>query len=55
MKQPVAQRPLAPQHLNLKRIRLLTNHPSKVASLKGFGIGILEQVPLSTTGNVIGH
>jgi 3,4-dihydroxy 2-butanone 4-phosphate synthase/GTP cyclohydrolase II len=34
--------------LNLKRIRLLTNHPRKVARLEGFGIEIVEQVPLST-------
>ena len=33
--------------LNLKRIRLLTNHPRKVAGLEGFGIEIVEQVPLS--------
>src|SRR5271166_4948380 len=31
--------------LNLKRIRLLTNHPRKVAGLEGFGIEIVEQVP----------
>jgi 3,4-dihydroxy 2-butanone 4-phosphate synthase/GTP cyclohydrolase II len=32
--------------LNLRRIRLLTNHPRKVAALEGFGIEIVEQVPL---------
>ena len=36
--------------LNLKRIRLLTNHPRKVAGLEGFGIEILEQVPVSAAG-----
>jgi 3,4-dihydroxy 2-butanone 4-phosphate synthase/GTP cyclohydrolase II len=36
--------------LNLKRIRLLTNHPRKVAGLEGFGIEIVEQVPVSGTG-----
>jgi len=41
--------------LNLKRIRLLTNHPRKVAGLEGFGIEIVEQVPVSSTGNVIGR
>ena len=35
--------------LNLKRIRLLTNHPRKVAGLKGFGIEIVEQVPVSVS------
>jgi len=32
--------------LNLKRIRLLTNHPRRVAALEGFGIEIVEQVPV---------
>ena len=41
--------------LNLKRIRLLTNHPRKVAGLEGFGIEIVEQVPVSATNRVIGR
>jgi len=41
--------------LNLKRIRLLTNHPRKVAGLEGFGIEIVEQVPVSATNKVIGR
>jgi 3,4-dihydroxy 2-butanone 4-phosphate synthase/GTP cyclohydrolase II len=32
--------------LNLKKIRLLTNHPRRVAALEGFDIEIVEQVPL---------
>ena len=32
--------------LNLRRIRLLTNHPRRVAGLEGFGIEIVEQVPV---------
>jgi 3,4-dihydroxy 2-butanone 4-phosphate synthase / GTP cyclohydrolase II len=32
--------------LNLRRIRLLTNHPRKVPALEGFDIEIVEQVPL---------
>jgi len=36
--------------LGLKRIRLLTNHPRRVAGLEGFGIEIVEQVPVSATG-----
>jgi 3,4-dihydroxy 2-butanone 4-phosphate synthase/GTP cyclohydrolase II len=32
--------------LNLTRIRLLTNHPRKVAALEGFDIEIVEQVPI---------
>jgi 3,4-dihydroxy 2-butanone 4-phosphate synthase/GTP cyclohydrolase II len=36
--------------LNLRRIRLLTNHPRRVAALEGFGIEIVEQVPVSLEG-----
>src|SRR2546428_8123851 len=32
--------------LNLRRIRLLTNHPRRVAALEGLGIEIVEQVPV---------
>jgi 3,4-dihydroxy 2-butanone 4-phosphate synthase / GTP cyclohydrolase II len=32
--------------LGLRRIRLLTNHPRKVAALQGFGIEIVEDVPI---------
>jgi 3,4-dihydroxy 2-butanone 4-phosphate synthase/GTP cyclohydrolase II len=32
--------------LNLRRIRLLTNHPRKVPALDGFNIEIVEQVPV---------
>ena len=32
--------------LNLQRIRLLTNHPRRVAALEGFGIEIVEHVPI---------
>ncbi len=35
--------------LGLRRIRLLTNHPRKVAGLEGFGIEIVEQVPIKAT------
>jgi 3,4-dihydroxy 2-butanone 4-phosphate synthase/GTP cyclohydrolase II len=34
--------------LNLRRIRLLTNHPRRVPALEGFGIEIVEQVPIAT-------
>ncbi|PYX28990.1 MAG: 3,4-dihydroxy-2-butanone-4-phosphate synthase [Acidobacteria bacterium] len=36
--------------LNLRRIRLLTNRPKKVAALEGFGIEIVEQVPVELSG-----
>jgi 3,4-dihydroxy 2-butanone 4-phosphate synthase/GTP cyclohydrolase II len=32
--------------LHLRRIRLLTNRPKKVAALEGFGIEIVDQVPV---------
>ena len=35
--------------LNLRRIRLLTNRPKKVAALEGFEIEIVEQVPVELT------
>jgi 3,4-dihydroxy 2-butanone 4-phosphate synthase/GTP cyclohydrolase II len=31
----------------LRRIRLLTNHPRKVAGLEGFNIEIVEQIPVA--------
>ncbi len=33
--------------LNLRRIRLLTNHPRRVAALEGYGIEIVEHVPVA--------
>jgi 3,4-dihydroxy 2-butanone 4-phosphate synthase/GTP cyclohydrolase II len=33
--------------LNLRRIRILTNHPRRVPGLEGFGIEIVEQVPIA--------
>jgi 3,4-dihydroxy 2-butanone 4-phosphate synthase / GTP cyclohydrolase II len=33
--------------LNLRRIRLLTNHPRRVVALEGFEIEIVEQVPVT--------
>jgi 3,4-dihydroxy 2-butanone 4-phosphate synthase / GTP cyclohydrolase II len=36
--------------LNLRRIRLLTNRPKRVAALEGFGIEIVDQVPVELAG-----
>jgi 3,4-dihydroxy 2-butanone 4-phosphate synthase / GTP cyclohydrolase II len=33
--------------LGLRRIRLLTNHPRKIVGLEGFGIEIVEQLPVN--------
>jgi 3,4-dihydroxy 2-butanone 4-phosphate synthase/GTP cyclohydrolase II len=30
----------------LRRIRLLTNHPRRIVALEGFGIEVVEQVPV---------
>jgi 3,4-dihydroxy 2-butanone 4-phosphate synthase/GTP cyclohydrolase II len=57
--EPDAQRPL--QHesgigaqilsdLGLHTIRLLTNHPRKIVALEGFGIEIVDQVPVPEEG-----
>ncbi len=40
--------------LGLRRVRLLTNRPKKVAALEGFGIEIVEQVPVELTGTRVG-
>jgi 3,4-dihydroxy 2-butanone 4-phosphate synthase/GTP cyclohydrolase II len=39
--------------LNLRSIRLLTNHPKRVAALEGFGIRITEQVPIPTATSLV--
>jgi 3,4-dihydroxy 2-butanone 4-phosphate synthase/GTP cyclohydrolase II len=39
-------------NLNVRSIRLLTNHPKRVAALEGFGIRIVEHVPVPTTKTV---
>jgi 3,4-dihydroxy 2-butanone 4-phosphate synthase/GTP cyclohydrolase II len=36
--------------LKLGRIRLLTNRPKRVAALEGFGIEIVDQVPVELGG-----
>jgi len=38
--------------LNIRSIRLLTNHPKRVAGLEGFGIRIAEQIPVPTERSV---
>ena len=35
--------------LGARKIRLLTNHPRKMAALQGYGITVVEQVPLETS------
>jgi 3,4-dihydroxy 2-butanone 4-phosphate synthase / GTP cyclohydrolase II len=40
--------------LKLRRIRLLTNRPKRVAALEGFGIEIVDQVPVALGQSVAG-
>jgi 3,4-dihydroxy 2-butanone 4-phosphate synthase / GTP cyclohydrolase II len=41
--------------LGLKKIRVLTNHPRKLAALEGYGLEIAEQVALPLTGKKVSH
>ena len=36
--------------LGLHTIRLLTNHPRKIVALEGFGIEIVDQIPIHSPG-----
>ncbi len=38
-------------YLGVRRMRLLTNNPKKIAGLNGYGLEVLDQVPLHTTPN----
>ena len=40
--------------LNISAIRLLTNHPRKVVALQGYGIQIVEQIPIAVTHADVG-
>ena len=37
--------------LGVKRIRLLTNNPKKIVGLEGYGLEIVEQVPIRIKPN----
>jgi 3,4-dihydroxy 2-butanone 4-phosphate synthase / GTP cyclohydrolase II len=41
--------------LGLRRIRVLTNHPRKVVALDGYGLEIVDQVPLGLSATQPGH
>lgn len=36
------------QYLGVRRMRLLTNNPKKIAGLNGYGLEVVDQVPLTT-------
>ncbi|MGH3101798.1 MAG: GTP cyclohydrolase II, partial [Thermoleophilia bacterium] len=38
--------------LGLTTIRILTNNPKKITGLEGFGLRVVEQVPIETSPNV---
>ena len=37
--------------LGLTTIRILTNNPKKITGIEGFGLEVVEQVPIETTPN----
>ena len=37
--------------LGIKRIRLLTNNPRKIVGLEGYGLEIVEQMPIKVKPN----
>ncbi len=38
-------------HLGIRKLRLLTNNPRKIAALKGFGLEVVERVPIIVETN----
>lgn len=40
-------------YLGVRQMRLLTNNPKKLAGLDGYGLSLLEQVPLATVPNPV--
>jgi 3,4-dihydroxy 2-butanone 4-phosphate synthase/GTP cyclohydrolase II len=39
------------RHLNITRLRLISNNPKKRAGLSGYGIEIVDTVPIEITPN----
>ena len=37
--------------LGLQKVRLLTNNPKKVVGLEGYGLNIVEQIPIKAEAN----
>jgi 3,4-dihydroxy 2-butanone 4-phosphate synthase/GTP cyclohydrolase II len=43
------------RHLNVTKLRLMTNNPKKRVGLMGYGLEILETVPLEVESNPFNH
>jgi len=41
--------------LGVQKMRLMTNNPQKVKGLSGYGLEIVERIPLQTTPNPFNH
>jgi 3,4-dihydroxy 2-butanone 4-phosphate synthase/GTP cyclohydrolase II len=41
------------QYLGVRRMKLITNNPKKIAGLHGYGLEVVDQVPLATPANAI--
>jgi 3,4-dihydroxy 2-butanone 4-phosphate synthase/GTP cyclohydrolase II len=41
--------------LGVKKMRLMTNNPKKMVGLEGYGLSIVEQVPIEIDPNEINH
>lgn len=39
-------------HLGVKQLRLLTNNPKKIVGLEGYGISVVEQIPIEIPPNI---
>jgi 3,4-dihydroxy 2-butanone 4-phosphate synthase/GTP cyclohydrolase II len=40
-------------HLGVRTIRLLTNHPRRIVGIGGYGLEVVECVPISPAGRVV--
>jgi len=41
--------------MGLKRIRLLTNNPRKIVGLEGYGLQVVERVPIEVEPNPLNY
>jgi 3,4-dihydroxy 2-butanone 4-phosphate synthase/GTP cyclohydrolase II len=43
------------RHLGVTQLKLMTNNPKKVIGLEGYGLSIVEQVPIEISSNIHNH